>query len=133
MSDNIGIKLNLGKVLKGVVAGLIVFVLFELLCALLIHKEVLGISSIPRLTYAVIFVSVLTAAFLGSGDSKAFVAAIFCGVMFLAVLLCAGLLLYRGTVAWNNLLSMSAVSFAAAFCAALVKGFVGGKHVRKKH
>ncbi|MBO5973343.1 MAG: TIGR04086 family membrane protein [Clostridia bacterium] len=133
MSDNTGINVNFGRVTKGVGIGLIVFLILELLCALLIHKEVFDISRISLLTYIVIFGSVFTAAFWGSGESKTFIAAIICGVMFLAVLFCVGLILYRGIVAWNKLLFMSVVSFVAAFCAALAKGLFGVKYVCKKH
>ena len=132
MNDNTGIKLNFGRVLKGVIAGLLLFVLLELLCALLIHKEAVDIGRIPLMSYAVAFISVFTTAFLASGESKAFAAAVISSIIFLAILFCIGLILYRGLADWNNMFYMCIVSTAAAFCAALVKGVIGVRHVGKK-
>lgn len=133
MNDNTGIKLSFGRILKGVIVGLLIFVLLELLCALLIHKEAVDMGRIPLMSYAVVFISVFTTAFLASGDSKVFAGAIISCIIFLTVLFCIGAVLYRGSADWSNLLYMSIVSGAAAFCAALVKGFIGVRYVGKKH
>ena len=64
--------------------------------------------------------------------SKAFAAAVISSIIFLAILFCVGLILYRGLADWNNMFYMCIVSIGAAFCAALVKGFIGVRHVGKK-
>ena len=132
MNDNTGIKPNFGRVLKGVIAGLLLFVLLELLCALLIHKEAVDIGRIPLMSYVAVFISVFATAFLASGESKAFAAAVISSIIFLAIMFCIGLILYRGLADWNNMFYMCIVSTGAAFCAALVKGFIGVRHVGKK-
>ena len=121
------------KMLTGLLGCIGVFIVLELLCAYMIHREILSLDIAPFLSYAVIFIASMVGAFLSTGNQNALRVSMLIGLVFLLLLLAFGVIIYKGSIELIKIPVCALVIFAAVFSGVLIKTSVGARHGRNRH